>query len=1023
MSVHKAAGPDFWQYGELRLLPLQAFERLASLLEVVEEVGVWPQGLTGALVTLVPKPGATVATELRPIGLMATVYRLWAVARQEHVRAWLRPLEAFVAGGRPGVSSESAALEAAICADEALASGDEAAAAFLDIAKAYEGVDHALLASAAVQHGFPARLVWLAIAAYRGPRRVLLFGTPASRHAEPRRGIIAGCPIAVALMSLYLLQPLRRLSPLGLTLTRGYVDDITLLATGAFAKVKPRLVQGVVQVTGDLRALGLTPSTSKLQVVASTAALRSVLAAELGVEVTAHARDLGVDFTLGHRSRAVLDARLTVAAQRATRVAALPLGRLRRSVFVRAEVLAVATYGSAVTGFAASAAAHLRALCARALIGGAAYRGSKMARTILLNASTPLDPWVVGPMSVLKLWARQIGAEGVRFAGAWARTVAAGGKAGLVTDTLFAALQAAGLHFDVARATWSRGLWHYEPAQFAWAKAASAALFTRAWEHMALRRQEFLGAPAPPAAAFQAVRGAHRGGRHEEAGLRLVCLTGGTWSDFRFGVVTGQPSGCQYCGHPRPDACHRLWVCPRWQHLRVRFGVLDLAASACSAAFEPRCLWECGLPWLLPPEPPACDMEDIVVAPPAGTVAFTDASAFGGDDPPAARAGWAFSDADGTCSYGPLPGFDQSVDRAELFALVRCTSVPSALRRVYSDSLYVVRGAASAAEGVCPATNGDLWVQYRAGPVKPLVAHVPAHLTQAQAALRGVSEHLRLGNEVADKFARVGALAHAFTPAFYAARKASFALASRVQDFQWRFLREVLKVEGRHLRVARRGRVFLGPRRRPGPAPGTHCGAHDVAPSGAGFQCLRCHRVSRSAQPRAWRFRPCVAVMRRHRAHVASPHQLWFAPRRVGCWACGRQVAARNQARLLASPCLHRGFGNLRHATKRGVESLLDGASFAVPSGSFCIRIDPASSEAGGLRVKRRLCQKTFVFSSGETSPLAAAFAGPSAFPVPLRRVSGDFPLTQAPLRRDSPPWPSGHAFSDRQEARACPPT
>ncbi|MCP4243286.1 MAG: hypothetical protein GY772_22240, partial [bacterium] len=207
----------------------------------------------------------------------------------------------------------------------ALASGDAAAAAFLDISKAYVGVDHAELASAAIQHRFPARLVWLAIAAYRGPRRVLLFGTPASRYAQPRRGIIAGCPIAVALMSLYLLQPLRKLSPQGLSLTRGYVDDITLLVTGTFAKVKLRLVQGVVQVTGDLRALGLTPSTTKYQVVASTAALRSVLAVDLGVAVTAHARDLGVDFTLGHRSRSVLEARIAVAAQRAVRVAALPL--------------------------------------------------------------------------------------------------------------------------------------------------------------------------------------------------------------------------------------------------------------------------------------------------------------------------------------------------------------------------------------------------------------------------------------------------------------------------------------------------------------------------------------------------------------------------------------------------------------------------------------------------------------------------------------------------------------------------
>ncbi|MCP4239066.1 MAG: hypothetical protein GY772_00720 [bacterium] len=524
----------------------------------------------------------------------------------------------------------------------------------------------------------------------------------------------------------------------------------------------------------------------------------------------------------------------------------------------------------------------------------------------------------------------------------------------------------------------------------------------------------------------------------------------------------------------------------------------------------------------MPPVAAVCDI------PPSGTVAFTDASAFGGDDPPAARAGWAFSDADGVSSYGPLPGPDQSVDRAELYALVRCTAAPSVLRRVFSDSTYVVRGAASAAAGIHPTTNGDLWEQYRFGPVHPHVDHVPAHLTPAQAVLRGVPEHVRLGNEVADRFARIGALAHAFSPAYYAARKAALALAGRVQQYHWQFLREVLKAEGRQLRVAQRARGWLrlfGPRRRPGLPPHANHGAHAIAPSGAGYQCRRCHRVSRSARPRAWRFRPCVAPQRQHRAGLATSHLIWRAPRRVGCWACGRQVGIRNQARLLASPCLRRCFGKFRLPAKRSFISLLASPPLPVPSGSYCIRLD-----ADGPAVKRRLCQKTFVVGGGEASHTALAGNGTSAFPVPLRRDSGHvhslqaspwrdcpphpsgesphpvplrrdtglprhwavlprhgFPpwpsgpvgadalpvpprrvtwvaspaqvplrraafsgplgresqawlasplwrdtghapsgaprLTQAPLRRDSPPWPSGHASSDRQEARACPPT
>ncbi|MCP4242473.1 MAG: hypothetical protein GY772_18110, partial [bacterium] len=217
----KASGPDQWAFAELRLLPALAYSHLAMFLDIVEQAGKWPAGLTGASVSMIPKPGATDATGLRPIGLMPVVYRLWAASRQDYVRRWLRPLEHLVLGGRPGVGADLAALEASVLACEALASGEHAAAAFLDVSKAYEGVDHALLAEAALAEGFPARIAHLAIAAYKGPRRVVLSGTPAATFALPHRGIIAGCPVAVALMGLYLLKPLRGLGDLGLSLVRG----------------------------------------------------------------------------------------------------------------------------------------------------------------------------------------------------------------------------------------------------------------------------------------------------------------------------------------------------------------------------------------------------------------------------------------------------------------------------------------------------------------------------------------------------------------------------------------------------------------------------------------------------------------------------------------------------------------------------------------------------------------------------------------------------------------------------------
>ncbi|MCP4242092.1 MAG: hypothetical protein GY772_16165, partial [bacterium] len=482
---------------------------------------------------MIPKPGATDATELRPIGLMPVVYRLWAAARQPFVRQWLRPLEHLVLGGRPGVGAELASLEAGAIAAEALASGEHAAAAFLDVSKAYEGVDHALLAEAALAEGFPPRIAHLAIAAYRGPRRVVLSGSPASRCAFPQRGIIAGCPVAVALMGLYLLRPLRGLGDLGLSLVRGFVDDLALLATGPRDEVGLRLIAGIDLLITLIRPLGLEPNAAKHQLVASSEAACAQLADRFGTQVGTHAVDLGADFCVGPTSRAKQELRLQDASGRAQRVGALPLSRPQRVQFVRAEVLAVGLYGASTAGLSVRTLHHLRALCSRALLGTKRERRSCMARTVLLSALGNLDPWVLGPLQILKTWSRFFLYSSAPLVHAWARSLRSRGHSGLLTDHLYQALLRAGFCPGRDPRVWVSALGHeYEPTQFAWVPEASASLRSSAWTHMAARRREFSDS-LPPPTVFGPLRRAARAGRREEAGLRLLCLSGGSWAPTR----------------------------------------------------------------------------------------------------------------------------------------------------------------------------------------------------------------------------------------------------------------------------------------------------------------------------------------------------------------------------------------------------------------------------------------------------------------------------------------------------------
>ena len=69
-------------------LPLQLFEKMAQLLNLVEGRGTWPVPLTCGLISLIQKGEGSAPQKLRPIGLMASVYRLWASLRIRDIMLW-----------------------------------------------------------------------------------------------------------------------------------------------------------------------------------------------------------------------------------------------------------------------------------------------------------------------------------------------------------------------------------------------------------------------------------------------------------------------------------------------------------------------------------------------------------------------------------------------------------------------------------------------------------------------------------------------------------------------------------------------------------------------------------------------------------------------------------------------------------------------------------------------------------------------------------------------------------------------
>ena len=86
-----AGGLDGWGWKELKTLPLPCFVGLPRILRLVEETGVWPDGLLDAYVAMIPKSGGD-ATPLgqRPLCVLPVVYRIWASARMMQLEPWFK---------------------------------------------------------------------------------------------------------------------------------------------------------------------------------------------------------------------------------------------------------------------------------------------------------------------------------------------------------------------------------------------------------------------------------------------------------------------------------------------------------------------------------------------------------------------------------------------------------------------------------------------------------------------------------------------------------------------------------------------------------------------------------------------------------------------------------------------------------------------------------------------------------------------------------------------------------------------
>ena len=921
---------------------------LARLLTLAERSALLPSTPT----VLVSIPKASGGDRL--IGLLPAWMRLYGRIRRPLAKEWeLRHRRGYFwdVAGRSACDST---FVQALLAEAAAARGDAVCSLALDVHKCFERIDHTALVQAAERHRFPLAVVRLCLLIYAGPRRIRV-DEAFSDEFNLGIGVIAGCSVATALLRLVTLLAAdivaQRFHDVELYI---YVDDTDMQAVGSAAKAAKRLAAaGAAYGQAIEQYAGLALNEGKCVATASCRRSRILLRAAFRgtkVRVLRAYRKLGVGFALaGNRPTLAVAPRIASLTRRRTRVAALRKAASRSAALAifRRGAYAAATYGVPVLGLADGELRELRRTGAAAVAPASRFG----CRTIALElygddaaglaeaVTAPLIAWAKaawsGTINLVHLqqaWGRAAQrAEGRRPAAMWR---AALGPAGAVAASLprigwtarSATLwctqsgEAVDLQRMCPRSVASLVAEAYRGAEWARAMrkigAPDSLLSIPCLEPLrrAARPRNAADGPALQAAATI-------------AGIAGAAPTQAILADL--GIA--ESDLCWACGEERGDYVHRLWRCPAYAPERRQAPGGRLSAFAGPGAPED-IYWLLGRALLADPrrraEPPRAD-DGAVWQSASGAPLFedgaticTDGSAARPADKLLRRAGWAAASVrdDGTiCAVlaGALPGHEQSVFKAELYALW------AALARVQLRAHFVIDSAAvlagiSRGQEWCVRANGvhaDLWkaVWLRIGDIglanlrfSKVKAHVPLC---GRAAFDHPPSWFR-GNAEADRYAKWAVTLHPDVEP-YAQRYASAvqlvttvarwigSLGARVlsgelpADVQPRQPRGDLGISGREQRATRSvSREALGRAVRRGDI------LEPVAARGGRWRCRVCGIISKR---RVWLRRHACAGALQSAVKAHPSHTLWRLQDFTFCIECGAYGAQRTYK--LATVC------------------------------------------------------------------------------------------------------------------------
>ncbi len=358
-------------------------DRVGTFLVVLEAWGIWPHQLSEALIRLIPK--ATGGR--RPIGLLASLVRLWERVRRPHIVEWRGRVQRGYNWMTRRRGAARAVWAQTVAEEAARQRGLASAAVLVDLVKAFEMIILARVWKVAIRLEFPPHLLRLSMEVCAFERRLAYRGAYSEGTAHTLTAVLAGSGYATDYMFIMIIDAMDDILRNHNNVSACVIaDDVKLSVAGEEDRVA-KDISGVAEEFINVleKQLQMEVSKTKDGKKGKTVALVSSgkLAVRIkgkmrrmGIAVARQTRNLGIDFRLGGGQvrRTIQRGRVMKVAPRQAR--ARRMGRRAAERVAIACDIPASAYGSSSTGVTGGMLATMRRGVAATMgtLGGKVYQ-------------------------------------------------------------------------------------------------------------------------------------------------------------------------------------------------------------------------------------------------------------------------------------------------------------------------------------------------------------------------------------------------------------------------------------------------------------------------------------------------------------------------------------------------------------------------------------------------------------------------------------------------------------------------